>query len=131
MNLSMRTFAVSILSSGLIALASSVAMAQSVNNVDNTSPGESGHGTNCSNHVGGCYTTQESSVSGAFGTYQPTTNAAPASSTMGTTTAPAVNPDNTTPGESGHGTGDSAPLNRCLPASEATPGHCISGGTNS
>jgi hypothetical protein len=129
MNLNMRTYAVSILSSGLIALGSSVAIAQSVNGVDNTSPGESGHGTGCSNHIGGCYGPQETSASGRYGTYVPTNNSAPASN-MGTTN-PAINPDNTTPGESGHGTGDSAPLNNCLPASDATPGHCISGGTNS
>jgi hypothetical protein len=123
MKLNVRKFAVSMLSGGLIALGSSIAIAQTVNNIDNTTPGESGHGTNCSNHVGGCYASQMSSAS------QPTTDtdAVPASS-MSTTTNPTLNPDNTTPGESGHGTG--AGVNNCLPASEATPGHCISGGTN-
>jgi len=126
MNLNMRTLAISIASSGLLALASTVAFAQ--NNNDNTSPGEAGHGTGCSNHVGGCGISQESSASGSFGSYQPTTDSAPASS-MGTT-APTLNPDNTTSGESGHGTGLSAPLNNCMDAADATPGHCISGGTN-
>ena len=127
MKLNARTFAVSVLSSGLIALGSSIAFAQ--NNIDNTTAGESGHGTNCSNHTGGCYAPQESSTSGSFGSYQAAPESAPASNTMAP--SPTVNPDNTTTGESGHGTGVSdAPMNNCLPASEATPGHCMSGGTN-
>jgi hypothetical protein len=123
MNLNMRTYAISILSGGLIALGSSVAFAQG-GNVDNTSTGEAGHGTGCSNHIGGCYAPQESSASG---TYQPTTDSG---STMGMSTNSNVNPDNTTAGESGRGTGFyTAPLG-CMAASDATPGHCISGGTN-
>jgi len=130
MKLNMRTFAVSMLSSGLIALGSTMAIAQSVNGIDNTTPGESGHGTGCSNHIGGCYAPQESSTSGAFGSYQPTTDSAPASGT-GMSTNSTLNPDNTTSGESGHGTGASnVPLNNCMDAADATPGHCISGGTN-
>jgi len=127
MKLNMRTFAVSMLSSGLIALGSTMAIAQSVNGIDNTTPGESGHGTGCSNHIGGCYAPQESST---FGTYQPTTTDSAPASTMGMTTNPTINPDNTTSGESGHGTGLSAPMNNCMDAADATPGHCISGGTN-
>jgi len=124
MKLNARTLAVSILSSGLIALGSSIAIAE---NIDNTSPGESGHGTGCSNHVGGCYAPQESST---FGSYQQTSEPAGMSTGSSTSTGTMINPDNTTPGESGHGTGASAPESNCLPASEATPGHCISGGTN-
>jgi hypothetical protein len=110
MKLNTRTLIISVLSSGFLALGSAVAIAQ--NNNDNTSPGEAGHGTGCSNHVGGCGASQESS----FGTYQ----AAPDSSN-GTMQAPVANPA---------ASEDSAPANGCLPASEATPGHCISGGTN-
>ena len=113
MKLNMRTFAVSMLSSGLIVLGSSIAIAQ--NNVDNTTVGESGHGTGCSNHLGGCGASQESST---FGSYQPA-----ADSNAGMTTNTNVNSGVTTPE-------DSAPANNCLPASEATPGHCMSGGTN-
>src|ERR1700742_2774837 len=44
-----RTLALTALSGGLIAIGSSMALAQSANNSDNTSPGISGHGTGCSN----------------------------------------------------------------------------------
>lgn len=127
MKLNVRTFAISLLSGGLLALGSSVAIAQTVNNIDNTSPGETGHGTGCSNHVGGCYSAQESSAAGTFGSYQPTSES---TTTTGMTANPALNPDNTTPGESGHGTGAITPMNNCMDAADATPGHCISGGTN-
>ena len=116
MNINMRTFAISILSGGLIALGSSMAFAES-NNIDNTSTGESGHGTGCSNHVGGCYSTQESS---ATGTYQPTTDAG-AGATMNTNTN--MNSGTTTSTQP-------QPYVGCLPASEGTPGHCLTGGTN-
>ena len=128
MNINMRTVAISMLSGGLLALGSSMAFAES-NNIDNTSTGESGHGTGCSNHIGGCYSPQESST---FGSYQPSTEATGASMSTGTTmsTSPTVNPDNTTTGESGHGTGFYTAPRGCPAASDATPGHCISGGTN-
>ena len=103
MKLNMRTFAVSILSSGLLALGSSVAFADSVNNIDNTTAGESGHGAGCSNFIGGCNAPKESSTSG---TYAPATGA-------GATTNANVNSDNTTPGESGHGTGCSNGSTNC------------------
>ena len=115
MNLNMRTLAVSILSSGIIAFGSTIAVAQ--NNADNTSAGESGHGTGCSNHLGGCAATQESST---FGSYRPTDANTGAGMSSGTT----VNPGAVTAPQ------DSDPVSSCLPASEATPGHCISGGTN-
>jgi hypothetical protein len=115
MKLNMRTLAVSVLSSGLIALGSSVAIAQSVNNIDNTSPGESGHGTGCSNVIGGC---RASEVSTAHGAYQPT-NDLGAAAAQDTNT----NASSTTPSAP-------APYVGCMPASEATPGHCITGGTN-
>ncbi len=130
MNLNMRTLTFSILTSGLLALGSGVAFAQSVNGIDNTTPGEAGHGTGCSNFVGGCHASE---VSSAHGAYQPasdtgsTMNMSTSTSTNAGTT---LNPDNTTAGESGHGTGFyTAPLS-CEAASDATPGHCISGGTN-
>ena len=44
-----RTLALTALSSGIIAIGSTMAMAQTANNSDNTTPGESGHGTGCSN----------------------------------------------------------------------------------
>jgi hypothetical protein len=119
MELNVRKFAVSILAGGLIALGSSVAMAQTVNNIDNTTSGESGHGSGCSNFIGGCASNQESSASG---TYQPTTEPAAGSST-GMTTGSNLNSDNTTPGESGHGTG-------CSNAADSMPGHCLTGPIN-
>ena len=44
-----RTLALTAISSGLIAIGSSMAIAQTTNNSDNTAPGESGHGMGCSN----------------------------------------------------------------------------------
>ncbi len=112
MKLNVRTFAISTLSGGLIALGSTMALAQQVNNIDNTSPGESGHGTGCSNFVGGCHASE---VSSAHGAYQPTNDLGTGGTPMSTSNnAPAASP----------------PYVGCMPASEATPGHCMTGGTN-
>jgi hypothetical protein len=115
MTSTLRSIAITALSSGLIAIGSSLAIAQTVNNIDNTSPGESGHGTGCSNFAGGC---RSSVVSTSHGAYQPTNDlgvGATPSATMGTSTsAPA----------------EKQPFVTCMPASEATPGHCMTGGTN-
>jgi hypothetical protein len=107
------------LSGGLIALGSSVAIAQSVNNIDNTTPGMAGHGTGCSNFAGGC---RPSEVSTAHGAYQPTNDlgiGAPTNTNMnsGTTTQTETQPEK-------------QPYVGCLPASEGTPGHCLTGGLN-
>jgi hypothetical protein len=119
-----RTLALTALSGGLIAIGSSMALAQSVNNPDNTSPGESGHGTGCSNaHTMGsgvgagssnsttnCYDSGNRSINSSNmnsktqgGSSDMNTNE-PSSNTLPTNSA-APNPDNTTNGESGHGTG--------------------------
>jgi hypothetical protein len=79
-----------------------------------------GHGTGCSNFAGGCRTSE---VSTAHGAYQPSNNldigATPASPAVN----PMVNSSNTAPAEK-------QPYVGCLPASEATPGHCMTGGLN-
>jgi hypothetical protein len=111
----MRTLAISMLSGSLLALGSSVAIAQTVNNIDNTTPGAAGHGRGCSNFMGGC---QPSSVSTAHGAYQPTNDLG-----IGTTPAASVDSSNSAPAEK-------QPYVGCLPASEATPGHCMTAGTN-
>jgi hypothetical protein len=115
MKINARVFAVSMLSTGLIALGSSLAIAQSVNNIDNTTPGESGHGTGCSNIVGGC---RSSDVSTAHGAYQPTND-------LRTGAGPDASVDTSNSTSSAP-----APYVGCMPAAEATPGHCMTGGTN-
>jgi len=114
MKFNVRTFAVSFLSSGLIALGSSVALAQSINNIDNTSPGESGHGAGCSNYAGGCRPAQ---VSTAHGAYQPSNDLG-----IGATPAPSAN--TAISGDAG------TPFTTCQPASSVMPGHCMTAGTN-
>jgi len=85
MNTNMRRFAISMLSGSLVALGSTLAMADGVNNNDNTSQGESGHGTGCSNFAGGCH---PSEVSSAHGAYQPTNNLGMTNVQPSATTAP-------------------------------------------
>jgi hypothetical protein len=115
MKMNMRTFALSMMSGGLLALGSSIAFADSVNNVDNTTPGESGHGTNCSNHPGGCYSAQQSS---SFGSYQQTSEPSAGMSTnANTTVAPATPaPADTTTG--------------CVSVTSGVSGHCMYGPGN-
>jgi hypothetical protein len=117
MKMNMRTFALSMMSGGLLALGSSIAFADSVNNVDNTTPGESGHGTNCSNHPGGCYSAQQSS---SFGSYQQTSEPSAGMSTNANTTVapatPAPAPADTTTG--------------CVSVTSGVSGHCMYGPGN-
>jgi len=114
MKMNMRTFTLSVVSGGLLALGSSMAIADSVNNVDNTTPGMAGHGTGCSNHAGGCTSTQTSS----FGSYQQTTEPSAGMSTNANTTpAPA------TPAWSDKTTG-------CVSVTSGIPGHCMYGPGN-
>jgi len=114
MKSNLRTFALMALSSGVIAIGSSMAVAQTVNNSDNTSPGESGHGTGCSNApsaAGGGGTNGNVNCHGTI------SNTVPNSTTTGTGTTGTdmnnssngnvitTNPDNSTNGETGHGQG--------------------------
>jgi hypothetical protein len=115
MKFNTRTFAISLLSSGLLALGSSVAIAQTVNNIDNTTPGMAGHGTGCSNFLGGC---RPADVSTAHGAYQPANDLG-----AGTTPSSSMNSSSTTPSTN-------TPYVGCIDAADATPGHCITGGTN-
>src|SRR5689334_11944818 len=108
-----RTLALTALSSGLIAIGSTMAIAQTVNNGDNTSPGESGHGTGCSNAAsaaGGGGTTGNVNCHGTISNTVPnttydngTTGADMNNSSNGNVIT--TNPDNSTNGETGHGQG--------------------------
>jgi hypothetical protein len=115
-----RTLALTALSGGLIAIGSTMAFAQTANNSDNTSPGESGHGTGCSNAqtagsgigTGGdtnCMGSASKTMNSTDGT---TTNGTMNNSTntsndinAGSVNSNAVNPDNSSNNETGHGTG--------------------------
>ncbi|HVY99008.1 MAG TPA: hypothetical protein VHA35_05880 [Dongiaceae bacterium] len=109
----LRTLALTAVSSGLIAIGSSMAIAQTVNNYDNTSPGESGHGMGCSNaqtSAGGggaagdtnCMGNASKTINGD-GTYNTTPGTVdPSTSNSNVIT---TNPDNSTSGETGHGLG--------------------------
>jgi hypothetical protein len=112
MKMNMRTFALSMMSGGLLALGSSLAFADSANNIDNTSPGEAGHGTNCSNHTGGCNSTQQTS---SFGSYQQTTEPSAGMSTNTDTTVTPATPDKIT---------------GCVPVTSGISGHCMVGPTH-
>ncbi len=105
-----RTLALTAFSTGLIAIGSSMAIAQSANNSDNTSPGESGHGTGCSNGqtagsgvgTGGdtnCMgdVSKTMNNNGTKGTYDP--------NSTNNSNVITNNPDNSTSGETGHGQG--------------------------
>jgi len=110
-----RTLALTALSSGLIAIGSTMAVAQTVNNSDNTSPGESGHGTGCSNapsSASGGGTTGNVNCHGTISNTVPNSNYN--TGTSGTTDMNSnssngnvitTNPDNSTNGETGHGQG--------------------------
>lgn len=115
MNMNMRTFALAMMSGGLLALGSSIAIADSVNNIDNTTPGASGHGTGCSNHAGGCNLSQQTS---SFGSYKETTEPSAGMSTNADTTAAPA-----TPAWSDKTTG-------CVSVTSGIPGHCMYGPGN-
>jgi hypothetical protein len=110
-----RTLALTALSSGIIAIGSTMAMAQTVNNSDNTSPGESGHGTGCSNGQtagSGVGTGGDTNCMGnasktmnSDGTYNTGTTGTDMNSSTSTTNPPVANPDNSSAGETGHGQG--------------------------
>jgi len=113
-----RTLALTALSGGLIAIGSSMAIAQSVNNPDNTTPGMSGHGTGCSNAQtagSGLGTGGDTNCMGnvskqmnSDGTYSKTgtdNNSSDTSNTNSNGNVITTNPDNTTDGMTGHGQG--------------------------
>jgi hypothetical protein len=107
-----RTLALTTLASGLLALGSATAMAQTVNNGDNTTQGESGHGTGCSNAPSAA---NGGGVSGNVNCHGNTSNTMQNGSSDGTTGTDmnsgasggviTTNPDNSTDGETGHGQG--------------------------
>ena len=112
--MTLRNIAITALSSGLIALGSSIALAQSMSNADNTSPGESGHGTGCSNHAGGCRTMQESSATSTE------YNTGPGMSTPANTSVQSPATTSSAPAAQSSG---------CMNVADATPGHCMRGPT--
>ena len=99
-----RTLALTALSSGLIAIGSTMAVAQTVNNSDNTSPGESGHGTGCSNAPSSA---NGSGVGGNVNCHGTISNTVPNSTYTNSSNSNVIttNPDNSTNGETGHGMG--------------------------
>ncbi|MES1152685.1 MAG: hypothetical protein ABUL54_12355 [Dongia sp.] len=113
-----RILALTALSSGLLAIGSTMAVAQSVNNPDNTTPGMSGHGTGCSNGQtagSGLGTGGDTNCMGnvskqmnSDGTYSKTgdgTTGTDMNSSNSNGNVITTNPDNTTNGMSGHGQG--------------------------